>query len=189
MEMIDALLNRVSAVRLGGPAPDEEELTQMLRCAARAPDHGRLRPWRFTVVRGDGLLRFGDLMAEAHRQNNLQASVEELERVRAKATRAPLIVVVTAKVDTGHAVPAIEQVLTAGAATLLVILAANALGYGAMWRTGASAYSPVVKSALGLGESDAIVGYLYVGKSAAQPASAPSTELAKYVTHWDTRTK
>jgi nitroreductase len=103
-------------------------------------------------------------------------------------------VVVAAKVNTDHKVPAIEQVLAAGAAAMMVILAANALGYGAMWRTGASAYSKLVKAAFGLGTDDAIVGYIYLGNVPPQAAGAPTPTptpagepALECVTYWDKR--
>jgi nitroreductase len=43
----------------------------------------------------------------------------------------------------------------------------HALGYGAMWKTGAAAYARSVKEILGLEPEDHIVGFLYLGSIAA----------------------
>ena len=71
MATIDALLQRNSHARLVEPGPDDEALSLILRAAARAPDHGRLRPWRFVVVAGERLeLGAGDVAAFAGDQRH-----------------------------------------------------------------------------------------------------------------------
>jgi nitroreductase len=173
MQAIDALLTRRSARALTDPAPDEAALALMFACATRAPDHGRLRPWRFVVVRGEARGRFGDLLADHLRREHPQTGAETLERERLKAFRAPLIVVVAAHCNPGVKIPVIEQTLSAGAAAHAMMLAAFALGFNAMWKTGGPAYDPVVKSALGLEADDAIAGFLYLGTERENVPRAP----------------
>src|ERR1700742_4336128 len=96
MQAIDALLQRRSAKALTAPAPDVGALELIFASAAAAPDHGRLRPFRFIVIEGDGLGRFGDLLASFLRRQHPTTSEEALQRERQKAFRAPLIVVVAA---------------------------------------------------------------------------------------------
>jgi nitroreductase len=183
MQAIDALLRRRSARALTAPGPDAGALELMLACAVRAPDHGRLRPWRFVVVREAQRARFGELLAAHLRRTQPQASAESVARERDKALRAPLIVVVAARVNpTITKIPQIEQTLSAGAAAGNIMLAAFALGFNAMWKTGGAAYDAVVKQALGLEPTDAIVGFLYIGTEApplAQPAAAEWRDLVR----------
>jgi nitroreductase len=174
MQAIDALLVRRSARALTDPAPDEAALALMFSCAVRAPDHGRLRPWRFVVVRDEARGRFGELLADHLRRTHAQVSEETLERERLKAFRAPLIVVVAAHCNAAVKVPVIEQTLSAGAAAHALMLAAFALGFNAMWKTGGPAYDAVVKGGLGLGAEDAIVGFLYVGTEPDRAPLAPA---------------
>ena len=166
MQSIDALLQRRSAKALTDPAPEEGALELLLECASRAPDHGRLRPWRFIVIRGAARERLGELMADQLRRKLPAASAETLQRERQKALRAPLIIVVAAVCDTAARIPPIEQILAAGSAAQNIMLAANALGFGSMWKTGDAAYDDRVKVALGLAAGDAIVGFLYLGTPA-----------------------
>jgi nitroreductase len=173
MQAIDALLQRRSAKVLGEPAPDESALELLLESAARAPDHGRLRPWRFVVIRGAAREGLGELLAEQLRRKQPGASAESLQRERQKALRAPLIIVVAAVCNASAKIPAIEQILSAGAAAQNIMLAAMALGFGAMWKTGDAAYDDSVKAALGLEGRDAIVGFLYVGTPPADGVPAP----------------
>lgn len=163
MDALEALLTRRSPGRLTDPAPDDAALKTMLDAAMRAPDHGRLRPWRFIVLRGEARVRLGDLMAEAMRRREPEMPAPALEKERAKPLRAPLIVVVAASLVEGHKIPAVEQLLAAGAAAQNLQLAAHALGFGTVWRTGAPAYDPYVKQSLGLDAADAIIGFMYLG--------------------------
>ena len=165
MNTIDTILERRSAKGLTDPAPDAGALELLLECASRAPDHGRLRPWRFIVIRGAARERLGELMAEQLRRKLPAASA--LQRERQKALRAPLIIVIAAVCDLAARIPAIEQILAAGAAAQNIMLAAPALGFGAMWKTGDAAYDETVKAALGLEARDAIVGFLYLGTAPA----------------------
>ena len=176
MQAIDALLLRRSARTLTEPGPDAGALELIFAAAARAPDHGRLRPWRFIVVRGAARERFGALLAHQLRRSHPATPPETLERERLKAFRAPLIVVVAAHCEAGLKIPVIEQTLSAGAAAHAVMLAAVALGFNAMWKTGAAAYDGTVKQALGLEPEDAIVGFLYLGTESGERAGAPRSE-------------
>ncbi|HYC09874.1 MAG TPA: nitroreductase family protein [Steroidobacteraceae bacterium] len=181
MQAIDALLLRRSARALSEPAPDEGALQLMFASATRAPDHGRLRPWRFIVIRPAARARFGELLAEHLRRTQAEAGAEALERERLKAFRAPLIVVVAAHCNPAVKIPAVEQLLSAGAAAHAMMLAAFALGFGAMWKTGAAAYDARVKEALGLSADDAIVGFLYLGTEAAEQPRAPRADWRELV--------
>jgi nitroreductase len=185
MQAIDALLKRRSAKALTDPAPDEGALELLLECAARAPDHGRLRPWRFVVIRGAARERLGELMAQQLQRKQPDASPESLQRERQKALRAPLIVVVAAVCDAAARIPAIEQILAAGAAAENMMLGAMALGFGAMWKTGDAAYDATVKAALGLEDADAIVGFLYIGTAVADAVPPPARgRWQDRVTYW-----
>jgi nitroreductase len=173
MQAIEALLTRRSATALTEPGPDEAALQLIFESAVHAPDHGRLRPWRFIVVRGAARGRFGELLAAHLKRGHPDLAEETLARERGKAFRAPLIIVVAAHTRTDvKKVPPIEQQLSAGAAVHAMMLAARALGFNSMWKTGTPAYDQTVKAALDLAPEDSIVGFLYVGTDA-QPA-APS---------------
>jgi len=181
MQAIDALLTRRSARALTEPAPDAGALELIFAAAARAPDHGRLRPWRFILVRGPARARFGALLAEQLRRTHPQIGEESLERERLKAFRAPLIIVVAAHCDPAVKIPVIEQTLSAAAAAHAMMLAAFALGFNAMWKTGAAAYDATVKEALGLAPADAIVGFLYFGTESGERAPAAPSEWRERV--------
>ncbi|MCC7079179.1 MAG: nitroreductase [Burkholderiales bacterium] len=185
MNAIEALHTRESAAKLQEPAPDEVALEAILKAAVRAPDHGRLRPWRFIAIRGEALRRFGEVLAEALQARSPAIAPDMLARERAKALRAPLVVVVAARIQRDGKIPEIEQILSAGAAAQNIMLAAHALAYGAMWKTGDPAYDPHVKRALGLHEDDAIVAFIYLGTNSGGPRpSATRPEIHDVLTEW-----
>jgi nitroreductase len=184
MQAIDLLLRRNSARTLTEPAPDAAALECMFESAVHAPDHGHLRPWRFVVIDTAARGAFGDVLAAHLHRKHAALSEETLQRERQKAFRAPMIVVVAAHVAAAVKIPAIEQFLAAGAAAHALLLAAVALGFNGVWKTGDAAYDDTVKSALGFGAEDAIIGFLYLGTEA--PAATPPPERAwrDLVRHW-----
>ncbi|HXP77646.1 MAG TPA: nitroreductase [Stellaceae bacterium] len=183
MDAIDALMNRVSPAQLVEPGPDAAQLRTLLAAAARAPDHGRMQPWRFVLIEGEARVRFGEVMAQSLKRREPDAPAGKLDAERKKPLRAPLVVVVAAAVKENPKVPDVEQVVAAGAAAQNMLVAAHALGLGGFWRTGAAAYDPEVKRALGLGDSDAIVGFLYVG-SVGVPGQVKPSDLAAVTRRW-----
>ncbi len=184
MQAIDALLQRYSGRVLQNPAPDEGALSLMLEAAVRAPDHGRLHPWSFIVIQGEGRARFGDLLAEFASRTRPSSTPDSLERERQKAFRAPLIIVVAAVTNTAGKIPVIEQILSAGAAAQNLLLAAFTLGFNAVWKTGEAAYDDSVKAALGLAPKDAIVGFMYVGTEESAPSTLSRPAAREFVRHW-----
>src|SRR5881398_3534442 len=80
VEAIEALTARVSGTTLIEPGPDELELHSILSAAVRAPDHGRLRPWRFTVLRGAARTRLGALLAHAYQRRHPDATPVQIEK-------------------------------------------------------------------------------------------------------------
>jgi nitroreductase len=184
MDVIEAIVGRSSPAQLVDPGPDEAQLEKILRAAVSAPDHARLRPWRFVVIQGESRLRFGQLMAESLKRREPAAPEDRLEAERKKALRAPVIMIVAAAVQDSPKVPAVEQILAAGAATQNMMIAADAVGMGALWRTGPVAYDPEVKTALGLSAEDAIVGILYIGTVGLHGKPRPPLDTVSVTRQW-----
>jgi nitroreductase len=184
MNAVDLLLTRESATKLTEPGPNDAELDRILASAGRAPDHGKLRPWRFVVIPTDRRSAFGEVMASSMRRRMPDVSAEVLDRERGKAMRAPVIVVVAARVLKGHRIPEIEQIASVSAAAQTIMLAAPALGYGAMWKTGDVAYDPVARRELGLQEDDEIIGFLYLGTSSGAASVVARPAAREHAVVW-----
>jgi nitroreductase len=184
MEAIELLRSRRSASKLGAPAPSAEAVEAMLEAAACAPDHGRLQPWRLILIEGDARRSFGEILAESLARRNPLAGEPVLARERAKALRAPLIIVVTTRCDRSGTIPVVEQIVSAGCAAHGLMLAASAQGLGAFWRTGEAAYDEAVKAALGVGSDDLIIGFIYVGTDTGDAPSRSRPMVQELAHRW-----
>src|SRR5258706_6879080 len=115
MELFAAVQTRSSAARVGEPGPSPEDLELLLQAAARAPDHGRLKPWRFIVLVGAAREAFTAPAAEAKRARLPPLTAEQLGAEREKFNRSPTIVVVGCGVDRDQSkIPEIEQDVAVG---------------------------------------------------------------------------
>ena len=122
-----------------------------------------MKPWRLSVLEGPARDGFAAAAAAAKRRRNPQLSEEQVAADRDKILRSPTLIVVACSVRENPKVPEIEQIVAVGAAAENLFLAAHALGYGVMWKTGPAAYDVDVKTALGLRSTDHIVGIIHVG--------------------------
>ena len=164
MELFAAIDTRSCAARLVEPGPTAQQLERLWQAGARAPDHGRLRPWRFHVLEGAQREGFADAAAAAKRVRLPAMTEQQMSLEREKITRSPTLIVVGCVVDRANTkVPEIEQVIAAGAAAQNIFLAAHDLGFGVMWKTGVAAYDPAVKAVVGLDLKDHMVAILHVG--------------------------
>ncbi|MCS6932477.1 MAG: nitroreductase [Acetobacteraceae bacterium] len=167
--LVERLLARASVPPrlLGPPAPSPEDLALAAAAALRAPDHGRLRPWRFVLIAGEARAALGGLLAESLARRDPDASPERLDLERAKPLRAPLVVAAGAALRHDHpSVPVWEQQASAAAGTMNFLNALDALGHGAIWLSSGALEDAAVKRALGFAASDMLLGWLYVGTPA-----------------------
>jgi nitroreductase len=148
---------------LAEPGPYPGQVEALLRLATRVPDHGKLAPWRFVVLQGDARGRVGDLLAAAAAEQ-AGASAETIE-----AARHPKI-------------PLWEQHLSAGAVCYGLLVAAEAMGFGAVWLTGWAAYDQGAKAALGVGAHEQVAGYIHIGTQIQTQTERPRPDLSRIVT-------
>lgn len=188
--MNDAVLELLATRRsvkpdkLAAPAPSGAELDRILTIAARVPDHKKLVPWRFMVFEGEARAAAGELFVAACKAEENEPSHVRLETERTRFLRAPLVVAVISRVAKRPGAPEWEQILSAGAATYNLCLAANALGYGTSWLTEWVAYSPFVREKLGLAESERIAGFVHIGTPKEKPEERERPKLETIVTRW-----
>lgn len=182
-EALDFLLTRRSRPPklYSAPGPGREALLQLLTAAARVPDHGKLEPWRFVVLSGAGLARF----AAAIRARAAEAGLDA-DKGALAFEQAPVAVAVVASPKVSDKIPAIEQTLSAGAATVSLVNAALAAGWGAAWLTGWPAYDrPLLEGGLGLEAGEWLAGFVYIGTCGTVPPERPRPDLATIVTWVD----
>jgi len=169
----------VSAVVLAEPAPSPEQIAELIRLAARVPDHGKLAPWRFIVLQGEGKAAFA-------------GGLERLAQARGDATAAsklgklktpPLAIAVIAA-PRPAAIPEWEQLLSAGAVCTTLTYAALAMGYGANWITDWYAYDPQASALLGLAAHERVAGYILIGTPREPPLERERPDAAGLTSDW-----
>lgn len=175
MTLLDVLLSRrsIPAQCLTEPGPSEAQLGAALDAALRAPDHGRLQPWRFKLIRGAARTRFSELLVGAARARDPATPAAQLEKLRSRPLHVPLIIAVSARLRDHPKVPEVEQRLSAAAAAMNLLNAFHAQGFGAIWLTGPSAYDPAVASALGCESNEQLLGFIHVGTIGTVTPTAP----------------
>ncbi len=181
---LDTMLSRATNGALQDPAPDTADLEQIVAAGLRAPDHGKLRPWRFVAIRGGGRARFAELCIAALRAREPDATEAEADRMRGKLTTPPLILALGMHVTDTPKVPETEQVQSVAAAAMNMLNAAHALGYAGKWVSGPNAYDPAVAAGLGFTAPDRVVGYLYLGTPAEPPFPTRRPDVADHLTAW-----
>lgn len=179
---LDFLARRrsASAMTLAAPGPTRDELDELLRLAARVPDHGKLNPWRFVVLEGAGKAAFTTrLEAIAAARPDEPKAAAALGKLR----NPPLAVAVISSPVEGQ-IPLWEQQLSAGAVCTTLLIAATAMGYGANWITDWYAFDADALAVLGVREGEQVAGFLYLGTSAEPPQERVRPELDALVSDW-----
>ena len=183
LSAIPLLTERVSHASLGLPGPSRGELDTIIRAGMRAPDHGMLRPWHFVIVEGERREALGVVLQKSLRLRGVTDDAQLAKALKAPL-RAPVIIAVLLQFKEHPKIERNEQIGSAAAATYAMSLAANALGFGSMWRTGVYATDPHVISALGGAEQDEVIGFLYLGTREGPSKLVPALDPEDYITHF-----
>jgi nitroreductase len=165
---------------LASPAPEGRELEDLLRLAARAPDHGKLFPWRFILLRGKAK---AELAARYEQLAKDRPDPEKAASVLFKLKTPPLAIVVVSRV-TDSPIPAWEQLLSSGAVCENLLIAAAAMGYGANWITDWYSYDPKATAILGLAEHERVAGVVLIGTPTEAPLERVRPEVDQITTEW-----
>jgi nitroreductase len=165
-ETIELLRRRRSLPPQGmtGPGPGPQEIETLLTIASRAPDHGKLAPWRFLVFEGGARDKAGAIAADILRSDDPEISESRRQAELMRFSRAPLVIGVISRAGPHVKIPEWEQVLSAGAVCMNLVVAANAMGYVTSWLTEWCAYDRRFCAALGLAANEKIAGFVYIGR-------------------------
>lgn len=179
-----ALRRSAPADLMAEPGPDEETLDAILEIAARVPDHRRVFPFRFVIMRGEARARAGEILARRFEETTADADADRIGAERRRFVRAPVVVMIVAKIDPGHRTPEWEQTLTCGAVCFNMLLAASAYGFAATWLTEWCAYDRKVLMELGLGDDEKVAGFVYIGTASEPPRERQRPVMANIVTEF-----
>lgn len=184
--LLDALQERrsVPVSLLGEPGPTEEEIALLMRLAARVPDHGRLEPWRFILMRGEQRIEAGRLIADLAEKRNGSLTLEQREKELTRFSRAPLVVIVVSRPVEHPRIPVWEQFLSAGTVGMNLLYGAMALGYGASWVTNWYSDDEEGRRLLGLSPDERIAAIVHIGSYAGEIPERPRPDMDRIVSNY-----
>ena len=175
----------VKAQMMCEPGPDDTALEGMLEAAMRVPDHGKLGPWRFLVLRGEKRGALGERLAKRFQELNPEADEEALALERGRFERAPVVVIVVSSPNRRAVkIPLWEQQLSAGAACQNLLNAALFSGFAAQWLTEWYSYDEGAARVLGLSEEEQVAGFINIGSSSEAPEERKRPDYASRVSDW-----
>ena len=166
---------------LAAPGPNAAELETLLTIASRVPDHGKLAPWRFLVMQSDKKKAFAEALIPIFRKSHPEATEDQLKKEPERLIGAPLVIAVISRAGKHAKIPEWEQVLSAGAVCMNLVVAAHALGYGAAWLTGWAAYERPSLDLLGVGADERVAGLVHIGTPAMRQDERPRPPLSDVV--------
>ena len=172
MELEKAIRTRRTHKAYGPREVDPELLGELFELARWAPNHHLTNPWRFRVLGPVVRAALMDL-AEAEKPG-----------AAAKLQRAPTLVVVSV-VQSGEAEQDREDLLAAGVAAYIVLLAAHGRGLAGYWRTVGLLDDPRARALLGLPENESPIGMLYLGDPVQEQRVPERAPLEDVVTRLD----
>jgi nitroreductase len=174
-----SLRRSVSALTLGEPGPTADQLADLLRIATRAPDHGKLTPWRFIVAEGAAKTALVDRLADLATSKGDPSLVAKLGKLRTP----PLAVFVVSRPTPGP-IPEWEQILSAGAVCTTLLYSALAMGYGANWITDWYSYDPDATAVIGLSAAERVAGCVLIGTPREPPLERERPNVESLVSRW-----
>ena len=170
------------AFQMKEPGPSREEIEEILTLASRVPDHGKLAPWRFIVISGDERQRMSLALSRIARAEKPDLGEEMIKVEETRFTRAPVVVAVVSKAAPHVKIPEWEQLMSAGAVCLNMVISANALGYVSNWLTEWMAYNEKAYEIIGLAPGEKIAGFVHIGSTDFPVTDRPRPDLAETVT-------
>ncbi len=182
--LIDYLKVRrsIPAFQMREPGPDRAGIEDILRLAVRVPDHGKIAPWRFIVYTGDVRAQIGEELLKMALERDPKLSGEMIQVERSRFTRAPVVIGVISTAAPHVKVPEWEQVMSAGALCLNVLMAANAHGFVSNWLTEWFAFDEKAFPLLGVQPGEKVAGFIHIGSSDFPAVERPRPELAEKIT-------
>ena len=173
-----------SAKAMTAPGPSPEQLSEILACAVRVPDHGKLTPWRFILWEGEARANFGNVMRARWQALHPEHGEDTLRFVQGLFLRAPAVLAVISTAAEHPKIPVWEQQLSSGAVCMNILYAATALGVGCQWNTDWVAYDAEIAAAMGLKPHEKVAGLIYLGTPSAPLEDRPRPDPQALLTRW-----
>lgn len=185
-DALDLLKTRrtVAALLHDDPGPSEDQIRQLIEIATRVPDHGKLAPWRFILYRRAHGSALAEALMPLYTARFPNADPQRVEQERGRFSRSPVTIGVVSKAGEHPKIPEWEQILSAGAATMNMMLGAHAMGFAAQWLSDWCAYDPEATAILGLRPGERFVGFVHIGTPREKPAERPRPAVDDVLSVW-----
>lgn len=184
MTPMDMLLSRASTDHLAEPAPNAAQLSDILAAAMRAPDHGKLRPWRYVVIEGDARPQMAERIVASMQRLDADAPEFKIEKRRNRFSTMPLILALGMHLRPENKIPLWEQEMAVAAATMNVLNALHATGFGGIWVSGDVVEDPVLAAEIGFPAPHKLAGFLFIGTPTNAPAAPRRPDPATFTARW-----
>ena len=169
--VLDNIMTRTSVRNFTDEPVPQDVVEQLLRAAMAAPTAMNYQPWEFVVLN------------EREALDNLADKLRYAKMLR----KAPLAIIVCARTTwpdrEGNERENIFWVDDCSAATENILLAAHALGLGAVWTAAKDDRGAIVRDALGIPEGYATLNVIAIGYPAENPA--PKDKWKPEKIHWN----
>jgi nitroreductase len=181
--VFETIRARRSMGKMTEEAPSREMVEAIIEAGTWAPNHHLTEPWRFVVLEGSARNAVGEVMGavDAARQEDPDKAASAAASAAKKPLRAPYVVAIGVEPD--PTAPEIEEISAVAAAAQNMLLAAEALGLAAIWRSGWLAFTPEVRDHLGLSAQGKVLGFIYLGYPAGERPSRTRRAVSD-VTTW-----
>lgn len=173
------------AFQMKEPGPSKAEIEEILTLTSRVPDHGKLAPWRFIVMTGDARKEITAELAAIAKADKPDLSDEMVKVEETRFLRAPVVIAVVSTAGPHAKVPEWEQIMSAGAVCLNMVIAANALGYVSNWLTEWMAFDERAHGIIGVKPGEKVAGFIHIGSTDFPVVERPRPVLADIVTWRD----
>lgn len=181
---LEVLLSRASTDHLNAPAPDKEQIGRILSAGLRAPDHGKIRPWRYIVIKGKHRAEFAEQVVRAMLSADPEVPEKKIAKRRQRFSEMPMTIALVMALDPQSKIPVQEQELSVGAGAMNVLNALHAEGFGGFWVSSDFAEEPCFREALGLGDAQRLAGFLFVGTPDKPVHGSKRPDISDYMAFW-----
>lgn len=163
----------------------DETIEMILENANWAPNHKKTEPWRFAIIKNQGLEGLKSFMHTWYEQNTPpdKFSQTKYDKIGRKIDQSSCIIAIIMQRDPDERVPEWEEIAAVSCAVQNMWLTCTALGIGSYWSSPKSIISD--PSFLDLEEGQRCLGLFYMGYSKAPelPASrSPISDKIVWIT-------
>jgi nitroreductase len=168
--------------RLAEPGPSDRQVADMFKCAAAAPDHGEVMPWRFVLVPLGKRAMLADVFGNALLERDMNATPEQVSQAREKAFRAPFLALAIARLGPCEPdIDPLERMVSVGAAIQNFLLSAHSMGFGSSLTSGQAMRSAALRQLFALADGEQAVCCINVGTVIKRKPARLRPDLAVFV--------